>query len=237
MKHVKKLYEEEERANPFAELEKALQIAAQAIIDETVKGSERETKNTAPAPASAAAPTETPSRSIREFFSHSRESGATNESLITGWFIGGAILSIGKLSALVGNVLTNLGYKVHAKEGSHVFKIAEWMVEHGEKYTEKIESLLESVMNKIPVLNKFMKTLNSRQRKSFAKAVLTITLIVFAGKGVIDLATSMMEGHGAIAAIEGIFTGTKTTEIVGNLQKILPNIFGATSKVINNAAA
>jgi hypothetical protein len=190
--------------NGFAELEKILLSSASAIISNTEE--ELEDSNTEDAETE------------------------TNESVIG--LVGGAILSFGKLSALVGRALGYMGHKFGAKEQSAIVKFSEWLEHFGEKYTERIEKLIVAIGEKTPVIKKFLSTLNPKQKIVFGKAILTITLIIFAGKGLVELVHSLGEGEAGVAAIEGLLTGTKATEIVTNIPKLLPKIFKATTQAV-----
>lgn len=186
--------------NGFAELEKILLSSASAIISNT----EEELED--------AETVET----------------ETNESVIG--LVGGAILSFGKLSSLVGRALGYMGHKFGAKEQSAIVKFSEWLEHFGEKYTERIEKLIVAIGEKTPVIKKFLSTLNPKQKIAFGRAILTITLIIFAGKGLVELVHSLGEGESGVAAIEGLLTGTKATEIITNIPKLLPKIFKATTQ-------
>lgn len=186
--------------NGFAELEKILLSSASAIISNT----EEELED--------AETVET----------------ETNESVIG--LVGGAILSFGKLSSLVGRALGYMGHKFGAKEQSAIVKFSEWLEHFGEKYTERIEKLIVAIGEKTPVIKKFLSTLNPKQKIAFGRAILTITLIIFAGKGLVELVHSLGEGEAGVAAIEGLLTGTKATEIITNIPKLLPKIFKATTQ-------
>lgn len=186
--------------NGFAELEKILLSSASAIISNT----EEELED--------AETVET----------------ETNESVIG--LVGGAILSFGKLSSLVGRALGYMGHKFGAKEQSAIVKFSEWLEHFGEKYTERIEKLIVAIGEKTPVIKKFLSTLNPKQKIAFGRAILTITLIIFAGKGLVELVHSLGEGEAGVAAIEGLLTRTKATEIITNIPKLLPKIFKATTQ-------
>lgn len=133
----------------------------------------------------------------------------------------GAILSLGKLSSLVGSGFAYLGKKLNADEESSIIKISDWLKTKGDKYTHSIESIILKIAERTPVLKTFMNTLDDKQKSAFSKAILTMTLLILGGKGVMDIVHSIENGHGVLTAIESVLVGTKATEIAENIPQII----------------
>lgn len=165
------------------------------------------------------------------------------------------ILSAGKATSLIGSFLqyvsrTKLAkaigigekeYAVLTKDKGVLSNLGRWLEEGGDKYTHKIEDVVEIALSAIPSVEfqNWFSNLKPQHRERVKKLTLMTILIGLAFHGGTAAWSAFKEGHLTHAATEGSLTGVKATEITSIASETLEGIttfFSAAADVAQDAS-